>query len=119
MLLRMSLACACAGMATMLSLPSFAAGKTNTTRTATVTGCLVQGDEPNEYAVQSENGKIYGLTSSNVDLAKHMNHKVTVTGAVTANKEQTGTSLGSSTGKPEEDFLMKVADLKMVSTSCQ
>ena len=69
--------------------------------------------------MQSENGRIYGLTSSTVDLAKHMNHKVTVTGAVTANKEETTNSLGSSTGKPEENFLMKVADLKMVSTSCQ
>ena len=113
---RISFACASAVVATVLSVPSFARGKTNTVHTATVTGCLAQGDEPNEYAIKTENGKIYGLSSSTVDLPKHMNHSVTVTGTVTANNEKNSTT---STGQPEEDFLMKVSNLKMVSTTCQ
>jgi hypothetical protein len=116
MLSRISFACASAVVATLLSVPSFARAKTNTGHTATVTGCLAQGDEPNEYTIKSENGKIYGLSSSTVELAKHMNHRVTVTGAVTANNEKNTTT---SAGQPEEDFLMKVTNLKMVSTSCQ
>jgi hypothetical protein len=116
MISKISLACACAVLATVLSLPSFAAGKTNTTNTATVTGCLVQGDEPNEYAVRSEDGKTYGLKSSTVNLAQHMNHKVTVTGSATPTKEKAKTS---SNGKAEEDFHMKVSELKMVSSTCQ
>src|SRR5579864_7403221 len=116
MLSRISFVCASAVVATVLSVPSFARGKTNTVHTATVTGCLAQGDEPNEYAIKTENGKIYGLSSSTIDLAKHMNHTVAVTGAVTPNNEKNRTT---STGQPEEDFLMKVTNLKMVSTTCQ
>ena len=116
MLSRISFACASAVVATVLSVPSFARGKTNTVHTATVTGCLAQGDEPKEYAIKIENGKIYGVSSSTVDLAKHMNHTVTVTGAVTANSEKNRTT---SAGQPEEDFLMKVTDLKMVNATCQ
>jgi hypothetical protein len=116
MISKISLTFACAVVATFLSLPSFAAGKTNSTNTATVTGCLVQGDEANEYAVRSEDGKTYGLKSSTVNLAQHMNHKVTVTGTVKPTKEKAKTS---SNGKPEEDFHMRVSDLKMVSSTCQ
>jgi hypothetical protein len=116
MLSRISFVCASAVVGTVLSVPSFARGKTNTVHTATVTGCLAQGDEPNEYAIKTENGKIYGLSSSTVDLPKHMDHRVTVTGVVTANTEKNSTT---STGQPEEDFLMKVTNLKMVSITCQ
>jgi hypothetical protein len=116
MLSRISFVCASAVVATVLSVPIFARGKTNTVHTATVTGCLGQGDEPKEYAIKTENGKIYGVSSSTVDLAKHMNHTVTVTGAVTANNEKNN---ATSIGQPEEDFLMKVTNLKMVSTTCQ
>ena len=111
MLSKLSLAVACAALATLLSQPSFARGKTNA-GTATVTGCLVQGDEANEYMVRSADGKTYGLKGSN--LAQHMNHKVTVTGTVTEKKAKT-----SSNGKPEEDYHMKVSEVKMVSSTCQ
>ena len=116
MLSRISFACASTGVATVLSVPCFARGRTNTVHTATVTGCLGQGDEPNEYAIKTKNGKLYGLSSSTVDLPRHMNHTVTVTGAVTANNEKNRTT---SIGQPEEDFLMKVTNLKMVSATCQ
>jgi hypothetical protein len=116
MLAKISGALACAVLMTGLSQPTFARGKTNTANTASVTGCLTQGDEPNEYAVKAtEDGKAYGLKSSKVDLAQHLNHKVTVTGAV-SQKEKTKVS---KSGKPEEDAHMKVTNLKMVSTNCQ
>jgi maltose-binding protein MalE len=118
MLVKISGVLVCAVLVAGLSQPTFARGKTNTANTATVTGCLTQGDEPNEYAVKAtEDGKTYGLKSSNskVDLAQHLNHKVTVTGTV-SQKEKTKVS---KSGKPEEDAHMKVTDLKMVSPSCQ
>jgi hypothetical protein len=116
MLAKISGALACAVLVAGLSQPTFARDKTNTANTATVSGCLTQGDEPNEYAVKAEDGKTYGLKSSKVDLAQHLNHKVTVTGAVSHEKEKTKVS---KSGKPEEDMHMKVTDLKMVSTTCQ
>ena len=117
MLAKISGALACAVLVAGLSQPTFARGKTNTANTTSVTGCLTQGDEPNEYAVKAtEDGKTYGLKSSKVDLAQHLNHQVTVTGAVSHEKEKTKVS---KSGKPEEDAHMKVTDLKMVSTSCK
>ena len=116
MFAKLSGALICTVLMAGLSQPTFAFGKTNTGSTATVTGCLMQGDEPNEYAVKAEDGKTYGLKSSSVDLAQHMNHKVTVTGVVTKEKEKTKVS---KSGKPEEDVHMKVSALTMVSTSCQ
>jgi hypothetical protein len=68
MLAKISGALTCALLVAGLSQPTFARGKTNAPNTATVTGCLTQGDEPNEYAVKStEDGKTYGLKSSKVD----------------------------------------------------
>ena len=85
---------------------------------ATVTGCLAQGDEANEFSIKAENGKTYGLRSSTVKLAEHLNHKVTVTGKVTSEKAKAG-KIEARTGRPEEDAHMKVSSLTMVSTTCQ
>ena len=116
MLLRISSALACAFLFAALSQPSFARGKSGTANTASVTGCLAKGDEANEYAIKGDDGKTYGLRSSKVNLAEHLGHKVTVTGAVSHEKEKAKVSTKS--GLPEEDMHMKVGSLKMVSTSC-
>ena len=79
----------------------------------TVTGCLQKGDGPNEYAI-TENGKSYGLRSDTVNLASHLNHKVTVTGTPTSATEKKG-----SKESTEESEHLQVTNLKMVSTSCQ
>src|SRR5436190_7399042 len=49
----------------------------------TVTGCLQKEEkEKSEYLINGEDGKTWGLKSSSVKLADHLNHKVTVTGKV-------------------------------------
>jgi len=74
----------------------------------TVTGCIQkQEKEKNEYLVKGEDGKTWGLKSSSVKLADHLNHKVTVTGKVT--KE----------GHEDEAGDLNVTSLKMVSENCQ
>ena len=67
----------------------------------TVTGCLQQGSQADEYRISGEDGKSYNLKSSSVKLGDHLNHKVSVTG-------KAGTA-GDLT----------VSSLKMVSQSCQ
>src|SRR5206468_86951 len=47
----------------------------------TVTGCLQKGDEPGEFSITSEDGKTWGLRSTNVKLDQHVGHQVTVTGS--------------------------------------
>jgi hypothetical protein len=80
----------------------------------TVTGCLTKGDDANEYAIKGDDGKTYGLYSSDgINLADHVNHKVTVTGKVT--KERAGKK---EAGKPEESEHLRVTDLKMISSTC-
>jgi hypothetical protein len=86
-------------------------------KTETVAGCLAQGDHPNEYSIKAQNGKTYGLRSSNVQLAQHLGHQVEVTGNITKEKEKAGTE--AKTGKAEEDVHMNVTNLKMISTTCQ
>src|SRR5678815_4897381 len=49
-----------------------------------VTDCLQKGDEANEFSITGEDGKSYDLTSSSVELSKHVGRKVTVTGTFKA-----------------------------------
>jgi len=88
--------------------------------TETVTGCLQKGDEPNEYSITDGSGKTYGLYSSDVKLADHVGHKVTVTGQMKAEKreaEEREREEKSSNKKEAGD--LQVSKLTMVSTSCQ
>src|ERR1700758_5471258 len=55
--------------------------KESTKGTKTVTGCLQKGDEPGEFSLQAEDGKVWGLKSSSVKLEEHLGHKVSVTGS--------------------------------------
>lgn len=84
----------------------------------TVTGCLAQGDEQNEYSIKDENGKTYGLLgSAKANLKSHLGHKVTVTGTPTKEHEA-GEKHETKTGKPEESEHLRVTNVTMVSTSC-
>jgi hypothetical protein len=72
-----------------------------------VTGCLAKGDSAEEYRI-AESGKTYALSSSSgVNMAEHVGHKVTVTGAPATAASET-----------EQAEHLNVTDLKMVSTTC-
>jgi Protein of unknown function (DUF5818) len=47
----------------------------------TVSGCLQKGDEPGEFALKADDGKVWELKSSSVKLEEHLGHKVSVTGS--------------------------------------
>ena len=92
--------------------------------TKTVTGCLQKGDEPGEFSITGEDGKTWGLRSSNVKLEEHVGHKVTVTGSVhhesktheKAEEKKEG-QMEKAAGK-EEYRDLRVTSLKMVSDTC-
>jgi len=86
------------------------------TQPVTVTGCLSQGDEANEYAIKDSSGKTYGLTGTKVDMKSHLGHEVTVTG--TQYKENEAKEKQNS-GKAEESEHLRVTNLKMVSSTCK
>jgi len=79
-----------------------------------VTGCLAQGDERDEYSIKDANGKTYGLRAgSEVNLKAHVGHKVTITGMPTNEKKEK-----TKTGRTGESEHLRVSNLSMVSTSC-
>ncbi len=84
----------------------------------TVTGCLQKGDEANEYSITDANGKTYGLRSSDVKLADHLGHKVTVAGKLEAESDEDEEREEKGSNKKEVGDI-QVTKLTMVSASCQ
>ena len=101
--------------------PGFAQTK-KASEKKTVTGCLQKGDEADEFSITGEDGKRYDLSSSAVDLAKHLGHKVTVAGTFKAEsyekeKGEKGENEKKEAGSEAGDI--RVTSLKMVSDKCQ
>ena len=91
----------------------------------TVTGCLRSGDSSGEYELVGQNGSTWELRGDSVDLASHVGHKVTITGAVRnagmhgmkedAKKAARDTGMNTSS----EHGHMTVTSMSMVSDSCK
>jgi len=94
------------------------AGSQAKSENKSVTGCLQKGDEPNEYAITDASGKTYELRSSDVKLADHLGHKVTVTGRSKGESDEDEEREAKGTNKKEAGYI-QVTKLTMVSTSCQ
>ena len=92
--------------------------------TRTVTGCMQKDGD--EYQVTAKDGSTREVKSDSLDLAKHVGHTVTVTGAVSnaalhGAKEDTKTEArehGIDKNSTEHGH-MTVTNLKMVSGSCE
>ena len=91
----------------------------------TLTGCLQQGDNAKEFTMMGQDGSTWELRSDAVNLASHVGHTVTITGAVPhpdmhgmkedARKE--AQEHGMDNSSTEHGHLI-VTNLKMVSDSC-
>ena len=92
----------------------------------TMTGCLQKGDEPNTFKLTNIEGtgpKMVELveTPSGLDLARHVGHKVTITGAPVGARE--AAKAEGTTGKKEVkeergEHHMRAASVSMVSATC-
>lgn len=101
--------------------PSASAQEKMANNKTTVTGCLQKGDEAGEYSITGEDGKTYGLRSTNVKLSQHLGHEVTITGTLrpeSAEKEK-GEAEEHEKNKAAEAGDIRVTALKMVSEKCQ
>jgi hypothetical protein len=91
----------------------------------TLTGCLQKGEDANEYNLMGQDGSTWEVKSDAVDLASHVGHTVTVTGAVAhptmhGMKEDTKKEAqehGMDKAGTEHGHLT-VTNLSMVSQSC-
>jgi Protein of unknown function (DUF5818) len=91
--------------------------------TKTVTGCLQKGDEPGEFSLRAEDGKVWELKSSSVKLEDHLGHTVTVTGSahkesMAEEKKEKKEGEVEKAANKEEYGDIRVKNLKMVSDSC-
>jgi hypothetical protein len=101
---------------------SEAKGKSDT---RSITGCLAQGDSAKEFNLTADDGSTWEVRSSNVSLAEHVGHKVTVTGVVAHakahNMKEDTKDMAHDAGMKKENSEhghLKVTDVKMVSESC-
>ncbi len=92
--------------------------------TRTVTGCVEK--DGNEYQVVTKDGSTWEVKSDSIDMAKHLGHTVTVTGAV-QNAALHGTKEDAKAEAKEhgidknstEHGHMTVTNLKMDSKTCE
>ena len=82
----------------------------------TVTGCLDKGASENMVVINGQDGTMYILKSTDVDLKAHINHKVAVTGTVTEIDDE---EEGSEEYREGGVMMLVVTKLKMISARCQ
>ena len=89
-----------------------------------ITGCLRKGEGTGEYEILAQDGSNWELRSDAVDLASHVGHTVTVTGAVKHapmhNMKEDAKSEAAEHGmntSPEHGHLT-VTNVSMVSDHC-
>ena len=121
MLLRMRIASWFAPLALLVLSSSLMSAQDAGSATG-ITGCLKQGSEKGGYYVTAQDGTMYELVGKSSNLAQHLNHTVTVTGRETKLPEAQESKLEphektEASGGKYVDF--QVADVKMVSASCQ
>ena len=91
----------------------------------TLTGCLQKGDSSNEYQLMGDDGSTWEVRSDAVDLASHVGHTVTLTGAVAhptahgmkEDMKKEAQEHGMDKSATEHGH-MTVTNVSMVSSSC-
>ena len=99
--------------------------KTTHKKTRTLSGCLQNGDDANEYKLTTAKGATWEIKSDTVKLEDHVAHTITITGVVSnatlhGAKEDTKAEAkehGMDKDSTEHGH-MTVTSLKMVSDSC-
>ena|ERR1700740_223492 len=90
-----------------------------------VTGCLSKGNSADAFVLNGDDGSMWDVKSSRVNLRKHVGHTVTLTGVVSHammhNMKEDAKDVAHDTGAAKnnsEHGHLKVTNVKMVSLSC-
>jgi len=93
--------------------------------TRSITGCLSQGDDQNEFLLTAQDGSTWEVRSDAVSLAPHVGHTVTATGTVRAaamhNMKEDAKDVAHDAGMKhnnKEHGHLQITDINMVSDSC-
>jgi hypothetical protein len=99
-------------LAILFALSAYAAPQKHEGKSTTVTGCLAKGDTASDYKLTAD-GKTYKLMAgSNINLADHVGHKVSVTGTMPSDAAKTASG---AAGETQE---LTVTNVKHVSNTC-
>jgi len=105
---------ACAGMMYLASAQTQPEKRPAREPRTSVTGCLMKGDQSNEYKITA-NGTTYDLyPQGNVDMVSHVAHKVEITGETDRSQPASSQSSGTTAGEKR----INVTSLKHLSTTC-
>lgn len=98
----------------------------NKSATRTITGCLSQGDNANEFVLTAKNGSTWEVKSDTVSLANNVGHEVRAMGVVDHNKmhnmkEDTKEAVHDSgiNNNTAEHGHMEITKLHSISDSCK
>ena len=86
-----------------------------------ITGCLKQGGESHGYYIVAPDGKMYELLGKTDELAKHVNHTVSVTGQTTklSHPEEEKREASEKNEAGSSSYVdVTVTDVKMVNANC-
>jgi hypothetical protein len=86
-----------------------------------LTGCLKRNSATGGYSISDQNGTIWELKSSTVNLAEQVNHSVTVTGKPLSASQQQGSSSqpsGNTQAENKPQYTLRVLSVQMLSPSC-
>jgi len=91
-----------------------------------VTGCLSKGNSADAFVLNGDDGSMWDVKSSRVNLGRHVGHTVTLTGVVSHammhNMKEGAKDVAQDTGAAKsnnEHGHLKVTNVKMVSPSCR
>ena len=100
--------------------------KTTHKKTRTLSGCLQNGDDANEYKLTTAKGGTWEIKSDSLKLGDHVGHTVTITGVVSnaaihgVKEDVKSEAKEHGMGKNStEHGHMTVTNLTMVSDSCK
>ena len=89
-------------------------------KSVSVTGCLIRGDEAGEVWLAQADGTIYGVEGRKIDLNSHIGQQVEATGYVLPEGKQDAAEEAQEANKSakHETADFRVRSLKMISKSC-
>ena len=110
---------------TLIFLSAFAIAKAKSD-IRDVTGCLSKGNSADAFVLNGDDGSMWDVKSSRVNLGKHVGHTVTLTGVVSHammhNMKEDAKDVAQDSGAAKsnrEHGHLKVTNVKMVSASCR
>jgi len=113
-------------LATCVSAQETTSSGKSKSKNRTITGCLSQGDGPNTFVLNADDGSTWDAKSDTVSLVDHVGHTITAKGLVSNitahNAKEEAKDAAASAGMKKsngEHGDLTIESVKMVSKACK